>query len=194
MRRDLRVGRVAAGVAELPPRRASEPGDVASAGVLLDLRGGSFSSRPPPASSPRPDSTCDSAVASTPRAARARVLREVAEGAGALDDAAPRRAPRRRATFSSEVLPAPLRPTRPTLSPARSVNERVLHDQDAADLDGQITNLQHVSKYACCERLFPGSNASRSSGARRSDWVEEAPSMYPTAYALAGPTPTTPVR
>ena len=57
------------------------------------------------------------------RAARRRVLREVPEARGAATRSPPAGSASPAMTFSSDVLPAPLRPTRPTLSPGCSENE-----------------------------------------------------------------------
>ena len=48
-------------------------------------------------------------------------------------------------TLSRLVLPAPLRPTRPTLSPARTSEGRLLQSEAAADLHAQLAGFEHPS-------------------------------------------------
>ncbi len=46
------------------------------------------------------------------------------------------------------VLPVPLRPTSPTLSPARSLKRGVLEGDPAPDLDAEVADLQHGTMVA----------------------------------------------
>ena len=106
------------------PRRCRNALHVARRRVGVDLRRAA-----PRAGAPRRRGRGPTARA---RARCRRARRRAA--AGPAGGSRPRRARARRprgrrarpaSTFSSEVLPAPLRPTRPTLSPACSENERV---------------------------------------------------------------------
>ena len=65
-------------------------------------------------------------------------------------------------TRNSVVLPAPLRPTRPTLSPARTSNDDAVDDALGVDLDGQVLDDQRHESLLC-ERFGPLQTSVRSS-------------------------------
>ena len=113
--------RVAARVAELL-LGPGELGDVRSDGDS-SIRSRSFSTRCAAASSPRPGQHVGEAGVVDARAPGLRVLGQVAQLVGAQHHARRDEGASPAMTLSIVVLPVPLRPTSPTLSPARSLNE-----------------------------------------------------------------------
>ena len=138
----LGLGRVAAVVAErlLGPGEAA---DVALRGVLLDARAAASRAGGPPRRGPGPTARGRAPVASTPDAARAGVLGQVAEAALAQRRCRRRPGASPPSTLQQAGLAGAVAADQPDLV-AGADGERRLDEREApADLDAELADLEH---------------------------------------------------